>query len=989
MFIRPLSFCILLSAVVLILPLSFCACNSGGSSHSTVDTTDFVSAAPDGSRSAYNDVSAPDTGSGESDDGRDDAAREIEEADIIKIDGSRLYILNQYRGLFICDFSIPDKPVILGRLAVDGEPVDMYIREGRAYVIVSLPQHFYYDFPAVDGGFGNSPAGAESRVIVVDLDDPAKPAVEITVALAGRVTDSRLVEDILYVVSSEDYYNGWVVDVSRNIAGGSTTGGTYVASIDISDPARAKEIDRELLPGASADIHVTDAAIFVPSTEGYFSDNKTTLTYVDISDPTGLIRVRGNISIPGRVEDRFKMDYADGYFRVCAYEWDQTGGKSSLRVIDVHDPDIMTEVGHIELGHGEQLFATRFDGDRAYIVTFEQVDPLWIIDLSDPKNPRVTGELTVPGWATHIEPRGERLIALGVDNARQVSVSLFDVADPTAPGLLDRVSFGETDGWSSSTAYDDVKSLTIIDEMGLILLPYTTSVGFGAQATYENRLQLIDFSADSLRPRGRVTQEGAILRSRTLADRLFAVSSHQLQVINAADRDNPAVTAVLPLMDNIVDFEPINGQYGIRVVQNGTGAAALQAVPMQDPEYGPVAGEITLPMDDYYTAMVVSGDRVYVLTSHWIFSEWGGVVDYNYQGISRITVYDFTDISLPLERGRLELEGTFILSARPELYDLLYSYHYAGQNECHRLDDHTLVFVKKPLRYVYPVLYGGVDDTTAGPAAADDSPDVPPTHETDDTAGNETLVLVVDLSDPDAPAVVSRTLITHDPASGFFVNNRILCFSYFEDMETGDRGRPLVNYFLGRLDLDNPRAPVLRGGINIPGPCLGLSADGGYGFTLNAAWTGVEENRTYTFNTVRFGTDEIDLLDTVDLGVLNAWYYGFDYALSEKRACFTGFGPPGSSRRMLKIIDTDIPGHLTAYDHTLENSSWISLVSASGTRIFLRSSEGVACYDTAPSGTLTLDEYRSPGGWGNGVVFSDGRAYVPMDYYGLWVKVLD
>lgn len=982
MFTRHQSLKSSLLLMILILPMIFPACNSGGSSHSARLSSDFVSAAPDESRSVYDNAASPDTNSGENNDEADDASREIEEADIIRIEDTRLYILNQYRGLFICDISTPDRPVIKGRLAVDGEPVDMYIRNGRAYVIVSLPQNFYYVFPAAGGGFGNSPAGSESRVLVVDVHDPAEPVIEKTVVLQGRVTDSRLVGDILYVVSSDDYYDGWVVDVSRDITAGGDTAGTYVASIDISNPAQANEIDREMLPGATTDIHVTDAAIFVPSTEGYFYDNKTTISYVDISDPDGIIRVRGDISIPGMVEDRFKMDYADGYFRICAYEWDQTGGKSSLRVIDVRDPDIMTEVGHVELGHGEQLFATRFDGDRAYMVTFEQVDPLWVIDLSDPENPRVTGELTVPGWATHIESRGERLIALGVDNTsgRQVSVSLFDVADPAAPALLDRVSFGDTDGWSSSTAYDDVKSLTIIDEMGLMLLPYTASVGAGTQSTYENRLQLIDFSDDDLRPRGRVTQEGDILRSQSRADRLFSISSRQLQVINAADRDNPTITAALPLMDNIVDFEPINSQYGVRVVQKESGIAVLQAVPTQNPEYGTVAGQVTLPDDATYTAMFIDNGRVYVVSTNWHFLEWaGGVYGYNYQGTSRITVYDFVDITRPVERGSLEIEGTYALTSRPEAYDLLHPY-YSSQGECLRLDNNTLVFVKRPQGYDYPIVYGGVDDSSAGPMAEND--------ETDDVAGAETLVLVVDLSDPDAPAVLSRTMLAFDPASGFFVNGNILYFSRFENLGNDAQGRPLVNYFLGRLDLSDPRTPAFRDGINIPGPCLGLSPDGDYGYTLDAAWTGAGENRTYTFNAVRIDADEALRLDTVDLGALNAWFYGFDYVLSGKRACFSGFGPSDGSRLVLKVIDIDMPGNLTAYDHAFENSDWVTLMDASETRIFLRSSGGVACYETFPPGNFVLDGYRSPGGWSNRVVFSNGRAYVPMGYYGLWVKTL-
>jgi hypothetical protein len=61
-------------------------------------------------------------------------------------------------------------------------------------------------------------------------------------------------------------------------------------------------------------------------------------------------------------------------------------------------------------------------------------------------------------------------------------------------------------------------------------------------------------------------------------------------------------------------------------------------------------------------------------------------------------------------------------------------------------------------------------------------------------------------------------------------------------------------------------------------------------------------------------------------------------------------------------------------------------MEASGTDVFLRVSDSIACYNMANPAVLTLDEYRSPGGWGNRIVFSGGKAYVPMGYYGLWVK---
>ena len=120
----------------------------------------------------------------------------------------------------------------------------------------------------------------------------------------------------------------------------------------------------------------------------------------------------------------------------------------------------------LELARGEQLFATRFSEDRAYIVTFLQVDPLWVIDLSDPVHPTVAGELEVPGFSTQIVVDGDRLVSLGVDNSSWTAVvSLFDVANPTAPLLLDREDLGS----ASTGALWERKAFGVFP--GLILVP--------------------------------------------------------------------------------------------------------------------------------------------------------------------------------------------------------------------------------------------------------------------------------------------------------------------------------------------------------------------------------------------------------------------------------------------------------------------------------------------------------------------------------------
>ena len=113
------------------------------------------------------------------------------------------------------------------------------------------------------------------------------------------------------------------------------------------------------------------------------------------------------------------------------------------------------------------------DYPRAYVVTFLQMDPLWVVDLSEPARPKVSGELEVPGWSTYIHPRGTQLVAVGVETNR-TTVSLFDVANPGHPALLSRVQLGNQ--YSSSEANSDEKAFTVLEDAGLILTAFQESV---------------------------------------------------------------------------------------------------------------------------------------------------------------------------------------------------------------------------------------------------------------------------------------------------------------------------------------------------------------------------------------------------------------------------------------------------------------------------------------------------------------------------------
>jgi uncharacterized secreted protein with C-terminal beta-propeller domain len=128
------------------------------------------------------------------------------------------------------------------------------------------------------------------------------------------------------------------------------------------------------------------------------------------------------------------------------------------------------------LGHGQRIYAVRYLGDKAFVVTYKQVDPLYALDLSNPAAPRVRGALELPGYSSYLHPvTDDLLLGIGRDGGG-LQASLFDVSDLTAPRLVSRLGLGEG---GSDAEYDPHAFLYW---QGLAVLPLWSSGFTGAVA---------------------------------------------------------------------------------------------------------------------------------------------------------------------------------------------------------------------------------------------------------------------------------------------------------------------------------------------------------------------------------------------------------------------------------------------------------------------------------------------------------------------------
>lgn len=464
-------------------------------------------------------------GGGPGDDGGV-VAREIEEADIVKLVDGYFYLSNPYTGLRIIDARDMDRPALAGRLALGGRGVELIVRDHYALVFTAADfawcagEPVDFDDPIFDDVV--HPPFSGSRIWVVDVSDKSAPALVSTVDFAGFIAGTRRVGDFLY-------------------AAGNIGSSTFVASVDISDPAHVNVVQELRFSGDADDIHVSPEAIYL------FGDDSTLLgttlvSYVDITSTNGLIERRDSFRVPGRVTNRYFMDAHEDAFRIVTEELveETFTRRVALYVFDVSDPDEITRIAELPIVTGESLRAVRFDGERGYAVTFQTVDPLFVLDLSDPDSPQVAGELTVPGFSTHLVPLGERLIGVGFATGAdlQPAVSLYDVSDPDRPQQLARVVIGGfAEFGTSSEATVDEKALSVLPEAGLVLLPY--AVFDRDTGDWTDGLQLIELTANSLRERGRIAHTGIVRRSGLHDERLWLLSDRAFASVDVEDLDAP------------------------------------------------------------------------------------------------------------------------------------------------------------------------------------------------------------------------------------------------------------------------------------------------------------------------------------------------------------------------------------------------------------------------------------------------------------------
>lgn len=532
----------------------------------------------------------------------------VDEPDIIKNDGSYLYALagNSVVIAKAGPGGSLEKTAVI-KAAETESMQSLFVRGDRLVVFSTSYSYNRYGGDVIEYDVFNS---STCRTAVYDISDRANPKLVKDLKQDGDFMSARLIDSELYVLSSYyvyvygdikveeacipevsvdgesesiDYKDISVVsetepnylivsglkldDLDADVSKKAVLGGGGSAYCNAENLFVSRSVWDETIvydTGVRTDAEGTgDAVVSVDSQAG-----KTVIYKFSIGGGKVEFLRKGEIS--GQVLNQFSMDEYDGYFRIATTNG--SWGSSTTSNVFVLDKDLNI-VGKVEnIAKGERIFAARFIGKTAYLVTFEQTDPLFVINLDNPKKPFIAGELKIPGFSNYLHPVSDTLL-LGIgQNGNDdgilpgVKLSLFDVSDPKNPKEADTYII---QGECYSEASNDHKAVMLYPEKGLFGLPvmrYITGENYyGAESSFltirveGGKIVPERIYSKQYKDNAEVYYGASIVRGTYIDDTVYTMSPFELNAFSMADGALLDTLEIVDMDIYVKPVEPVDG----------------------------------------------------------------------------------------------------------------------------------------------------------------------------------------------------------------------------------------------------------------------------------------------------------------------------------------------------------------------------------------------------------------------------------------------
>ncbi len=506
----------------------------------------------------------------------------VDEADFVKTDGYRIYVLNSNR-LHIFDVPSFGQLAPLSSTELEGQPQELLVdREaGRAVVFSTIHVERFPEGHPVRAEIGSLLDGRWywrvhqlSKITVLDISNPGEPSLLRELYMEGNYQTARLVDGTvragifgqLEVPGLYDWYNyGNDLDAGKaralrklaraeladlipriyeRSASGSLrqhqlstgdcrsfyrpmnshgSGVTSLFSLDLF--ADRLKFDADHVVSNSPTIYASDDRLVIAERANdswwyWWNEDVPELLNLHVfdSEVAGKSLYIGSGRVEGQLHNQFSIDEHNGFIRVATTSnfqdrwWRERSWSPENHLFVLgKDGGHFEVVGHLDgIAKNERIFSARLVGDRGYLVTFERVDPLFTLDLSDPTNPKVVGELEIPGFSTYLHPLDDdRLLSIGVGGDEfgatwDAQVSMYDVSDFANPTQADVQELTSAGSWGTSEALYEHKAFQYFAPKGLLAVPVSSYGNSASGWNYSSQLRLIRVNGMSLSPYGTI-----------------------------------------------------------------------------------------------------------------------------------------------------------------------------------------------------------------------------------------------------------------------------------------------------------------------------------------------------------------------------------------------------------------------------------------------------------------------------------------------------
>jgi inhibitor of cysteine peptidase len=415
----------------------------------------------------------------------------VDEADIVKTDGNYIYVASSnnfnsasQNNVYIVKADLQD-PRVIAEIAIGNETyvAGLFLSQDSSKLVVIGSQYQVYALgeprPEIAMIYPYY-SSVNTFITVYDISEKASPVLARNLTLSGSYFNSRMIGDYVYAVVSQPayiledavtlpqvYQNAKASEIAPERIYYADTVDNYFTfttfiGLNILDDAQ-EPTNMTVMMGGASTMYVSMDNIYV--TYSTWNEGQYTSIY--------RVSVNGDVlsdkiaegSVPGYVLNQYSMDEYNGHFRI-ATTWQKTTQLNNVYVLNMN----LSVVGELEnLAEGERIYSVRFMGDTGYIVTFRQMDPFFIIDLSNPAEPKVAGELKIPGYSSYLHPFDENhVIGLGMENST-VKLSFFDVTNINAPTEI--AKYIVEGDYTYSQALDDPKAFLFDKQKELLVIP--------------------------------------------------------------------------------------------------------------------------------------------------------------------------------------------------------------------------------------------------------------------------------------------------------------------------------------------------------------------------------------------------------------------------------------------------------------------------------------------------------------------------------------